>query len=133
MAVPANAPQPWLPLRELSLQYLSTPQAARAGAAATVTVEARADGASATQLPELQLPPVDGATASGLVSRLRLSELLAGHRGRPALDTDGLVAAVVAFSQLAYELGDLLEAVDVNPLVVGQAGVVAVDVLVVPR
>ena len=79
------------------------------------------------------LPPVDAGTASGLVSRLRLSELLAGHRGRPALATDGLVAAVVAFSQLAYELGDLLEAVDVNPLVVGQAGVVAVDVLVVPR
>lgn len=60
-AVPANAPQPWLPLRGLSLQYVSTPQAARAGAAASVTVEARADGASATQLPELQLPPVDGA------------------------------------------------------------------------
>jgi len=79
------------------------------------------------------LPPVDAGTASGLVSRLRLSELLAGHRGRPALDTDGLVAAVVAFSQLAYELGDLLEAVDVNPLVVDLTGVVAVDVLVVPR
>lgn len=59
--VPANAPQPWLPLRGLTLNYLSAPQAARAGEAASVTVEARIDGASATQLPELQLAGVDGA------------------------------------------------------------------------
>jgi hypothetical protein len=59
--MPANAPQPWLPLRGLKLQYLSTPQAARAGEAASITVEARVDGASATQLPELQLGSVAGA------------------------------------------------------------------------
>jgi acyl-CoA synthetase (NDP forming) len=79
------------------------------------------------------LPPVDTVRAAGLVGRLRLSELLAGHRGRPALASEALVAAVVAFSQLAHELGDLLEAVDVNPLVVGPDGVVAVDALVLPR
>jgi hypothetical protein len=60
-SVPANAPQPWLPLRGLELRYLSTPQAARAGEAATITIEARADGASATQLPDLELGSVDRA------------------------------------------------------------------------
>ena len=65
------------------------------------------------------LPPFDAATARALVSRLRLAELLAGHRGRPAGAVDALVDAVVAFSTLAHELGDLLEAVDLNPLVVG--------------
>ena len=60
-------------------------------------------------------------------------ELLAGFRGRPALATDALVDAVVGFSVLAHELGDLLDAVDVNPLIVGPDGVVAVDALVVPR
>ena len=59
--VPANAPQPWLPLRGLSLRYLATPQTARAGEAATVTIEASADGATAAQMPELQLPAIDGA------------------------------------------------------------------------
>ncbi|HET7127326.1 MAG TPA: BatD family protein [Lysobacter sp.] len=58
---PANAPQPWLPLRSLALRYLSTPQNARAGEAATVTVEASADGASAAQMPELSLPTPSGA------------------------------------------------------------------------
>jgi hypothetical protein len=60
-AAPADAPQPWLPLRALSLRYLATPQGARAGEAMTVTVEATADGASAAQMPELQLPVTDGA------------------------------------------------------------------------
>src|SRR5690606_12529416 len=59
--VPAKASQPWLPLRGLGLRYLATPQQVRAGEAATVTIEARADGATASQLPEVELPAVDGA------------------------------------------------------------------------
>jgi len=59
-AAPANAPQPWLPLQNLTLRYQSTPQELRVGSAATVTVEALADGATAAQMPELQLPPIDG-------------------------------------------------------------------------
>ena len=58
---PANAPQPWLPLRSLALRYVSTPQSARAGEAATVTIEADADGASAAQIPELALAAPAGA------------------------------------------------------------------------
>ncbi|MGO4263385.1 BatD family protein [Lysobacter sp. TAB13] len=58
--VPANAPQPWLPLRSLDLRYRTTPQQLRMGNAASVVVEATVDGASLAQLPELQLPPIDG-------------------------------------------------------------------------
>jgi hypothetical protein len=43
----------------LSLRYLATPQAARAGEALTVTIEASADGANAAQMPELQLQAGD--------------------------------------------------------------------------
>jgi hypothetical protein len=60
-AMPANAPQPWLPLRGLGLRYLEAPDAARAGEAATVVVEATADGATGTQLPALELRAADGA------------------------------------------------------------------------
>lgn len=59
--IPANAPQPWLPLRALTLRWLAAPQDARAGEAMAVTVEATADGATAAQLPELQLPSIPGA------------------------------------------------------------------------
>lgn len=57
---PANAPQPWLPLRDLQLRYTATPGELRVGSAGTLTIEAVADGAMAAQLPELQLPPIDG-------------------------------------------------------------------------
>jgi hypothetical protein len=57
---PANAPQPWLPLHDLQLRYQSTPQELRTGSAATLTVEAVADGATAAQMPELQLPAIAG-------------------------------------------------------------------------
>lgn len=60
-AVPANAPQPWLPLQALSLRYAEAPRTARAGDAVDIVVEAVADGANATQMPELQLPVGDGA------------------------------------------------------------------------
>ena len=79
------------------------------------------------------LPPVGPDTARRLVASLRISRVLAGHRGGPAVDVDGLVAAVVAISALACELGDQLDAVDVNPLVVHPGGAVAVDALVLPR
>ena len=52
-AIPANAPQPWLPLRDLKLRYVQTPRAARVGEAVTIELEAIADGASASQLPSL--------------------------------------------------------------------------------
>lgn len=60
LAAPANAPQPWLPLRSVTLRYRSTPQGLRVGSAAAVVVEATIDGANAAQLPELLLPPIDG-------------------------------------------------------------------------
>ncbi|WP_223807096.1 BatD family protein [Montanilutibacter psychrotolerans] len=59
-AIPANAPQPWLPLHDLQLRYVTTPQQLQVGADATVTIEAIADGVTSAQMPELQLPPIDG-------------------------------------------------------------------------
>ena len=54
--IPADAPQPWLPLHDLRLRYLQAPTRGRVGEAVTVEVEVQADGASAAQLPALELP-----------------------------------------------------------------------------
>lgn len=77
--VPASAPQPWLPLQSMQLRYLATPQELRAGEAPTVDVELVADGAAASQLPELRLPPVDGAQV--FPEPPQVDELF--ERGRP--------------------------------------------------
>ncbi len=58
--IPSSAPQPWLPLHSVQMRYQSTPQVLREGSAATLTIEVNADGATAAQMPELQLPPIDG-------------------------------------------------------------------------
>ncbi len=60
-AMPAGAPQPWLPLRNLSLRYTATPQRAVAGEAAQIVVEATATGATQAQFPELPTPSVPDA------------------------------------------------------------------------
>lgn len=61
--IPAGAPQPWLPLRKLALRYLQAPAQARVGTAATVEIEAIADGATAAQLPQLVVADVPGVQA----------------------------------------------------------------------
>jgi acetate---CoA ligase (ADP-forming) len=79
------------------------------------------------------LPPVDAAQALRMLDRLRVAGLLAGVRGQPAADTGAIAGAVVAVSAIALELGDHLEALDINPLICGPGGAVAVDVLAVRR
>jgi acetate---CoA ligase (ADP-forming) len=79
------------------------------------------------------LPPVDPAGASGLLDRLAVRALLDGVRGAPPADLGTVRDAVVALSRLAADLGHLLDALDVNPLIVGPGGCLAVDALAVQR
>ena len=113
---------------ELSLGVLSDPHVGPLVivAAGGTLVELLGDRAVA-------LPPVDRTTSRRMLERLKVSRLLAGHRDVAAADLEAVVAAGVAISQLALELGDELEALDVNPLIVGPRGATAVDALVVPK
>jgi acyl-CoA synthetase (NDP forming) len=79
------------------------------------------------------LPPVDQHLAADLIGRLRVSRLLAGVRGAPPADLGAVTRAIAGLSQLAWELGDDLAALDINPLICGPAGALAVDALAVPR
>jgi hypothetical protein len=68
-----------------------------------------------------------------MIGRLRAGRLLAGVRGAPPADTDAVIRAITGLSALAIELGSQLEALDVNPLICGPDGAVAVDALAIPR
>jgi acetate---CoA ligase (ADP-forming) len=78
-------------------------------------------------------PPVSRAGARRMLDALRIRPLLDGWRGQPAADVDGLVDVIVAFSQIAVELGEVVDAVEANPVIASPRGVVAVDALVVVR
>jgi acetate---CoA ligase (ADP-forming) len=81
----------------------------------------------------LALPPLDRARAGRLVDRLAARRLLDGVRGQPPADVAALLDASIALSWLAQDLGDHIDALDANPVIVSPAGCVAVDALVVPR
>ena len=79
------------------------------------------------------LPPLDDALAERMLERIPGSKLLDGGRGRAPVDRAAVIAAIVAFSQLAVDLSPYVAEIDVNPLLAGPRGVVAVDALIVPR
>ncbi|MEE8304710.1 MAG: acetate--CoA ligase family protein, partial [Candidatus Tectomicrobia bacterium] len=78
------------------------------------------------------LPPLSRARAAEMLECLRGWPLLVGRRGQPPADVAALCDTLVCLSRLAVVLGERVEALDINPLVVyprGQ-GVVVVDALV---
>ena len=80
----------------------------------------------------IALPPLTPDHARTLIDRLRISGILDGARGRPPVDRDAIAGALSALSHLAVEVGDVLEAVDINPLIAGPRGCIAADALVIP-
>lgn len=82
------------------------------------------------------LPPAGGlsrADALAMAQALQSWPLLDGFRGRPKADVEALVSAIVAFSQMAAQLGERLVEAEINPVFVlpqGQ-GVRAADGVVV--
>jgi acyl-CoA synthetase (NDP forming) len=79
------------------------------------------------------LPPFGTATARRLLDSLQLRPLLDGLRNRPAVDIDAYCEAASRFSTMAASLGEEIDEIDVNPVIVHPGGCVAVDALVVGR
>jgi acyl-CoA synthetase (NDP forming) len=78
-------------------------------------------------------PPITTAGALDMLGSLRIAKLLGGWRGEPAADINALADVIVGFSALATELGDVLDAVEANPVIASAAGAIAVDALVITR
>ena len=81
----------------------------------------------------LAIPPIDVSRSRALIDGLAVRPLLEGARGAPPAATEEVARAVSRLSLLAADLGDLLDGLDVNPVIVTSDACVAVDVLVIPR
>ncbi len=81
----------------------------------------------------LAIPPLDETRARSLVDRLKVRPLLDGVRGRAPADVDAVASSLVGLAWLAHDLGDLIDALDANPVIASPDGCVAVDALVIPR
>ena len=73
----------------------------------------------------------DAPLARDLVSRTRVSRLLAGYRDRPPANADAIDAVLIALSDLAADIPEVAE-LDINPLLVLPSGCIGLDALIVP-
>ncbi len=74
----------------------------------------------------LALPPLNIPLARALVARTRVSRLLDGWHGTPAVDQTALHEVLVAVSQLLALVPEIAE-LDIHPLIVNFEGAVALD------
>jgi acyl-CoA synthetase (NDP forming) len=78
------------------------------------------------------LAPVSHAEARAAIDSLASRKLLDGVRGAAPSDVDAVVDTVTRLSWLAAHMGDALAEADINPLLAGPDGVIALDALFVP-
>jgi acyl-CoA synthetase (NDP forming) len=76
---------------------------------------------------------LDKTAAREMVRATRAGAMLDGFRGRKPGDIDALCDTLVNLGRLARDFGDVIESIDVNPLLVREQGVLALDALVVLR
>ncbi|MEM6849498.1 MAG: acetate--CoA ligase family protein [Pseudomonadota bacterium] len=74
------------------------------------------------------LLPVEADDVRDALEGLRIAPLLTGFRGRPAADVDAIVAAALALQSFVVAEGP--QEIEVNPLLCGPHGAVAVDALI---
>jgi acetyltransferase len=81
----------------------------------------------------LGVPPLSDVAARSMLDRLRGKAILDGTRGQGPADVDAVVDILLKFSQLCLDLKDEVSEIDINPLVVYEAGrgALVVDCLVV--
>jgi acyl-CoA synthetase (NDP forming) len=77
------------------------------------------------------LPPFDDSHARRCVDRLRLRPALDGLRGSARRDIEAFCSFAARFSAMVHALQNEIREVDINPVIVGEHGCVAVDALVV--
>lgn len=82
-----------------------------------------------------RMAPIDENEAKNMIDSLKGRSLLGAFRGREELDLDAVGRAVSTLSRFAAEHSDVLQSIDINPLMVATKssgkGVVAADCLVI--
>jgi acetyltransferase len=78
----------------------------------------------------MELPPLNQFLARRLIERARVAETLGEWRGTPPADIEALERILLRVSEMVCALPQLRE-MDINPIIVDEAGAVAVDARIV--
>ncbi|NKB36449.1 MAG: hypothetical protein GKR93_04665 [Gammaproteobacteria bacterium] len=76
-------------------------------------------------------PPFDADYVRGSLSRLHMSTILEGLRGKPAVDIEAYCEAAAKLSVLALEFKDEIAELDINPVLLMEKGCLGLDALLV--
>jgi acetyltransferase len=95
-------------------------------------IMAGAGGDKAELLGDIALgfPPLNEKLALRMLESLKVWPLLQGYRGRPPVDLDKVIEILMRLSYLVADHPEISE-LDINPLLAGKDGVIAVDARVV--
>ena len=77
-----------------------------------------------------RIAPINKEEARLMMTEVKAYPILKGYRNQPALDTDALVAILVATSNLVME-NEHLKELDLNPVLVYQKGATVVDARII--
>ncbi len=79
----------------------------------------------------LELAPINGVEAAGMLRGLRGAALFGGLRGAPGVDLDRLADILVRVSEFAADQQGLIAELDINPIICSGSSLLAVDALIV--
>ncbi len=79
----------------------------------------------------LRMAPVKDHDVRSMIRCLRARELLTGFRGNPPVNIEALVELVLCFSKLVVKMGDLIDSMDLNPVLCSPTGCVATDARII--
>jgi len=77
-----------------------------------------------------RMAPLSRAEAEKMIEEVRGGRLLEGVRGKPRMDKEALINALLSTSRMLVENPSITE-LDINPLMVLERGAVALDARVV--
>jgi len=78
------------------------------------------------------MAPLSHAEALAMIRRIKAVAILEGARGRERADIEALADLLVALGKFAIANRGRFRALDLNPIMVGSSGVVAVDIAIEP-
>ena len=81
----------------------------------------------------VRLAPVGERSAREMLASLKGHALLTGFRGSSGVDIDALADTICRLSELAHDLRDVVDQIDVNPAIASAGGVIAANALIVCR
>lgn len=72
-------------------------------------------------------PPIGHDAAERALRSLRCFPILAGARGKTPVNIEQLIDAIISFGHMSLSVKGIISEIEINPLLVGRDGIVAVD------